>query len=68
MVQSDIICGGINSKYEVPSGCWYLRTASYDTLLSRCKATTADSVFMWMAFIVLAVSATLAFLRAKKSI
>jgi hypothetical protein len=65
---NDIICGGIDKKMGKVLGCYYAYQLEVDTLISRCKSSTADTVFLWLTFIVLIVAATLAFLRSRKGI
>jgi hypothetical protein len=68
LVENDIICGGMDNHKEKVYSCYYAYQEDLDTLISRCKSSTVDTVFLWLTFIVLIVAATLAFLRSRKGI
>lgn len=61
IVFNDIFNGGCRRDDQ----CWYWFTDP-EVMVSRCRSTQADCVFMFLAVLVLAVSAMLAFLRMKK--
>jgi hypothetical protein len=61
IVFNDIFNGGCRRDDQ----CWYWFTDP-EAMVSRCRSTQADCVFMFLAVLVLAVSAMLAFLRMKK--
>ncbi|KAF1947347.1 hypothetical protein EJ02DRAFT_449925 [Clathrospora elynae] len=63
LVGNTIINGGCRAKGD----CWYFYNENNpETMISRCKSTQADDVFMFLTVAVLAVSGLLAFLRMKK--
>lgn len=61
IVFNDIFNGGCRRDDQ----CWYWFTDP-EVMVSRCRSTQADCVFMFLAVLVLAVSAMLALLRMKK--
>lgn len=66
LVENDIICGGLDKHRGEAFSCYYFYQGDANALISRCKSSTADTVFLWLTFIVLVVAATLAFLRSRK--
>lgn len=71
MVTSEIICGGMEwtkDDYRGFSCFWLFEDAGkhVGTLLSRCNISKADSVFMFLTAIVVAVAAVLGYLRMKR--
>lgn len=69
MTTSDIICGGYAElvKDSEPV-CYYFVSdnSGRGTMLSRCSMSQADSVFMFLMVIVVAVAAVLGYLRMKR--
>ena len=70
MVMSDIVCGGFEwVKHDKDRfSCFYLGADKNQlaTLLSRCNMSQADSVFMFLTAIVVAIAAVLGYLRMKR--
>lgn len=61
---NDILCGGI-WKQDGKEYC-VLLDKTWGKIVSRCKMSQADSVFMFLTAIVVAVMLLLAYLRLKK--
>jgi len=61
---NDILCGGIVKK-DGRKYCYTLEH-TWGEIVSRCKMSQADSVFMFLTAIVVAVMALMAYLRLKK--
>lgn len=62
---SDIICGGM-WETEGFHGCWWFDIDEMKVLLSRCKTSQADSVFMFLTAFLAAAMAALVYLRLKR--
>jgi hypothetical protein len=63
---NDIICGGINAKYDFPGSCYYGRMGDEDTLKQRCRSSKADSAFLLLTAVTLMAVGALTSLRMKK--
>lgn len=66
LLKSDICCGGIIKHTSFPYNCYYFATGELGKLVGRCKSNTANTVFMWLTFVVVLATATLAFIRTRK--
>lgn len=63
LYMNDIICGGAKRE-DGRNYCFWGNSTG--TLLSRCRMSQADSAFMFLTAIVVAVAAVFGFLRMKR--
>jgi hypothetical protein len=63
---NDIICGGINTKYDFPGSCYYGRMGDEDALKKRCRSSKADSTFLLLTAVTLMSVGAMTYLRMKK--
>ncbi|KAJ8110532.1 hypothetical protein OPT61_g6654 [Boeremia exigua] len=67
MISNDVICGGIGWM-KGKNICYYAyrNSNTLANLLTRCKMSQADTAFMFLTGIVVAVAAVLGYLRLKR--
>lgn len=69
LAKNHLFNGGCTSKLKFDDGtdfCWNLQESRLSQLNARCKEAQADAVFLFLTVVILLVSGTMTFLRAKK--